>query len=94
MTLEELLADNAALSGRVQRSAEALKIALLTIDKMKVELTPNPSYSSGRAPASQVTPLMSDRRRRQAAWWVIAIAPQSADMDLLAFDGFNSADRN
>lgn len=39
MTLGELLADNAALSGRVQRSAEALKIALLTIDKMKVELT-------------------------------------------------------
>jgi hypothetical protein len=37
--LEELQADNAALSGRVQRSAEALKIALLTIDKMKVELT-------------------------------------------------------
>ncbi len=39
MTLEELLSDNAALSGQVRRSAEALKIALLTIDKMKVELT-------------------------------------------------------
>lgn len=38
MTFEELLADNAALSGQVQRSEEALKIALLTIDKMKVEL--------------------------------------------------------
>lgn len=39
MTFEELLADNAALSRQVQRSQEALKIALLTIDKMKVELT-------------------------------------------------------
>src|ERR1035441_1726054 len=39
MTFEELLANNAALSGEVQRSQEALKIALLTIDKMKVELT-------------------------------------------------------
>src|ERR1035437_1425163 len=38
MTFEELLANNAALSGEVQRSQEALKIALLTIDKMKVEL--------------------------------------------------------
>lgn len=39
MTFEELLADHAALSGEVQRSQEALKIALLTIEKMKVELT-------------------------------------------------------
>jgi transposase len=39
MTFEELLANNAALSGEVQRTQEALKIALLTIDKMKVELT-------------------------------------------------------
>lgn len=38
MTSEELLASNAALSGEVQRTQEALKIALLTIDKMKVEL--------------------------------------------------------
>lgn len=38
MTLAELLANNAALSGEVQRSHEALKIAQLTIDKMKVEL--------------------------------------------------------
>src|SRR6266542_6978108 len=38
MTFEELLASNAALSGEVQQLQEALKIALLTIDKMKVEL--------------------------------------------------------
>ncbi|MDO8775747.1 MAG: IS66 family transposase zinc-finger binding domain-containing protein [Burkholderiaceae bacterium] len=38
MTFEELLAGNAALSGEVQRSQEALKIALLTIDKLKVEV--------------------------------------------------------
>ena len=38
MTFEELLASNAALSGQVQRSQEALRIALLTIDKLKVEL--------------------------------------------------------
>ena len=38
MTFEELLASNAALSGEVQRSQEALKIALLTIDKLKVEV--------------------------------------------------------
>ena len=38
MTSAELLASNAALSSEVQRSHEALKIAQLTIDKMKVEL--------------------------------------------------------
>jgi hypothetical protein len=38
MTFTELLANNAALSGEVKRSHEALKIARLTIDKMKVEL--------------------------------------------------------
>lgn len=38
MTLDELVATNAALSGEVRRSREALKIAQLTIDKMKVEL--------------------------------------------------------
>ena len=38
VTPEELLASNAALSGEVLRSQEALKIALLTIDKLKVEL--------------------------------------------------------
>jgi len=49
MTFEELLANNAALSGRVQRSAEALKIALLTIDKMKVELSYLRRMKYGRA---------------------------------------------
>src|SRR4051812_5538831 len=38
MTSQELLAANAALSGEVQRSQEALKIAHLTIEKMKVEV--------------------------------------------------------
>jgi transposase len=38
MTLTELVASNAALSGEVRRSHEALKIAQLTIEKMKVEL--------------------------------------------------------
>ena len=38
MTLTELLTTNAALSAQVKRSHEALKIAQLTIDKMKVEL--------------------------------------------------------
>lgn len=38
MTFAELVASNAALSGEVRRSHEALKIAQLTIDKMKVEL--------------------------------------------------------
>jgi transposase len=38
MTPEQLLASNAALNGEVLRSQEALKIALLTIDKLKVEL--------------------------------------------------------
>ena len=39
MTFADLVARNAALSGEVRRSHEALKIAQLTIDKMKVELT-------------------------------------------------------
>lgn len=39
MTFEELLADHTALSGEMQRSQEALKIALLTVEKLKVELT-------------------------------------------------------
>ena len=38
MTFADLVASNAALSGEVRRSHEALKIAQLTIDKMKVEL--------------------------------------------------------
>jgi transposase len=38
MTSEELHAHNAALSGEVQRTQESLKIALLTIDKLKLEL--------------------------------------------------------
>ena len=38
MTSEELLVANAALSGEVQRSREALKIALLTVEKLKVEV--------------------------------------------------------
>lgn len=38
MTTEDLLANNAALSGEVQRTQESLKIALLTIDKLKMEL--------------------------------------------------------
>jgi|SRR5437868_7560927 len=38
MTSEKLLAANAALSGEVQRSQEALKIALLTVEKLKVEV--------------------------------------------------------
>jgi transposase len=38
MTFAELVASNAALSGEVRRSHEALKMAQLTIDKMKVEL--------------------------------------------------------
>jgi len=38
MTSQELLAANAALSGEVQRSQEALKIALLTVEKLKVEV--------------------------------------------------------
>ncbi len=38
MTSEKLLASNAALSDEVQRTQESLKIALLTIDKLKVEL--------------------------------------------------------
>jgi len=39
MTLTDLVARNTALSGEVRRSHEALKIAQLTIDKLKVELT-------------------------------------------------------
>jgi transposase len=38
MTSAELVASNAALSSEVRRSHEALKVAQLTIDKMKVEL--------------------------------------------------------
>lgn len=38
MTSDDLLAHNAALSGEVQRTQESLKIALLTIDKLKLEL--------------------------------------------------------
>lgn len=38
MTSEQLLIANAALSGEVQRSQEALKIALLTVEKLKVEV--------------------------------------------------------
>ena len=38
MTTEDLLANNAALSGEVRRTQESLKIALLTIDKLKIEL--------------------------------------------------------
>jgi len=39
MTIADLVARNTALSSEVRRSQEALKIAQLTIDKMKVELT-------------------------------------------------------
>ena len=38
MTFADLVTNNAALRGEVRRSHEALKIAQLTIDKMKVEL--------------------------------------------------------
>jgi len=38
MTSQELLATNAMLSGEVERSKEALKIALLTVEKLKVEV--------------------------------------------------------
>lgn len=38
MNYAELLASNAALTGQVQRAHEELKIALLTIDKLKTEL--------------------------------------------------------
>ena len=38
MTCDDLLAANAALSSEVRRTQESLKIALLTIDKLKVEL--------------------------------------------------------
>ncbi len=38
MTWDELVASNAALSSEVRRSHEALKIAQLTIEKMKVEV--------------------------------------------------------
>jgi hypothetical protein len=38
VTSDELLASNAALSGEVKRSQEALKIAQLTIEKLKVEV--------------------------------------------------------
>src|SRR5215207_1733189 len=38
MTPEQLLASNAVLNGEMLRWQEALKIALLTIDKLKVEL--------------------------------------------------------
>jgi hypothetical protein len=38
MTPAQLLASNTALNGEVLRTQEALKIALLTIDKLKVEL--------------------------------------------------------
>jgi transposase len=38
MPSDDLLADNAALSGEVRRTQESLKIALLTIDKLKLEL--------------------------------------------------------
>jgi transposase len=38
MTFADLVASNTALSSEVRRSQEALKIAQLTIDKMKVEL--------------------------------------------------------
>ena len=38
MTPAQLLASNTALSGEVLRTQEALKIALLTIDKLKVEV--------------------------------------------------------
>jgi len=38
MSFADLVAKNTALSSEVRRSQEALKIAQLTIDKMKVEL--------------------------------------------------------
>ena len=51
MTFAELVANNAALSGEVRRSHEALKIAQLTIDKMKVELAYLRRMKYGRSPA-------------------------------------------
>ena len=38
MTFEDLVTSNTALSGELRRAHEALKIAQLTIEKMKVEL--------------------------------------------------------
>lgn len=49
--LRRLLARNAAVSGKVRRAHAALKIAQLTIDKMKVELASLRRMKYG-APAS------------------------------------------
>ena len=38
MTLDQLLAHNAALAAAAQRDREALQMALLTIDKLKIEI--------------------------------------------------------
>lgn len=74
MTPEELLTTNAMLSDEVERSKEVLKIALLTVDKLKVEVAYLRRMKYGRSPAAKSSRLGlsrgSDLDGNHRAKWV------------------------
>ena len=74
MTFADLVARNTALSGEVQRSHEALKIAQLTIDKMKVELTYLRRMKYGRS-SEKLEHAQLDRERLAVPPCLAATAP-------------------
>ena len=79
MTSQELLVANAALSGEVQRSQEALKIALLTVEKLKVEVAYLRRMKYGRS-SEQLEHAQLELVGGQLAQPVVASAAQ-ADAD-------------
>jgi transposase len=84
MMFAELVASNAALIGEVRRSHEALKIAQLTIDKMKVELAYLRRMKYGRSSEQLDHPQLELVGGQAVPPVVVAPADVSAD------DGLNS----
>ena len=84
MTSAELVASNAALSGEVRRSHAALKIAQLTIDKMKVELAYLRRMKYGRSSERLEHPQLELVGGQIAP--VVVVPPADAGAD----DGLNS----
>jgi len=68
MTSEDLQASNLALSGEVRRTQESLKIALLTIDKLKVDLAYLRRTKYGRS-CAQFEHSQLELVGGMVAWW-------------------------
>lgn len=80
MTSQELLATNAMLSGEVQRSKEALKIALLTVEKLKVELAYLRRMKYGRS-SEQLEHAQLDLVGGQSAQPAMPVTTQAEGVD-------------